>query len=187
MIPSFIGEHKAECGLTAAGLGLGAIAGREIYKKTPSLMTKTVYENGKQTTTITNRFIDYVVSSYKKDLYSNINPHTERSWLNKQISIMKETAYDAKANPAANKWRFQQIYDLGVDYLTGRKRINPEDMGLAKRGANAISYGRKLEKAQTIGACAIITGAMFLLGKLAYDKIKNIKNNNKTQKNTEIN
>jgi len=184
MITSFIGEHKTECGLTAAGLGLGAIAGREIYKRTPSLMTKTIYENGKQKTTITNRFIDCVVNSYKKDLFSNIDPHTERSWLNKQVSIMKDSAYDAKANPAANKWRFQQVYDLGMDYLTGRKRISPEDMGLAKRGANAITYGRKLEKAQTIGACAVLTGALFLFGKLAFDKIKNIKNTKKTSFDT---
>ena len=129
MIVSSIKEHKQECGLAAAGAGLGMFIGKNIYKNAPSSMAKGVYQNGERKTVITNRFVDYTLKAYKKNLYSHIDSHTERAWLNRQISTMKQAAYEAKANPAKDGWRFQQVYDYGVDYLTGRRPVDKGNLG----------------------------------------------------------
>lgn len=174
MITSHIFEHKTEYGLGAISCGIGAFVGSKVYKSMPSDLVKSVYKNGKQQDDITNKFIDCVVKSYKKDLYSKVETNTPKDWYKKQIETMKASANSAKADPA-NKWTFQKIYDLGVDFLNGKKIINSEDTGLAKRGANAILYGRKVQKAKTVLTGAILACGIFALGDLAVKKFKNNK------------
>lgn len=177
MIVSNIFEHKTELGLGAIGCGLGAFIGNRIYKNTPSNLVNTVYSNGKNKDLITDHFINCVVSSYKKDLFSRVDAHTERSWFQNQIAIMKKSALEAKADPS-NRWHFQQIYDLGSDLLSG-KIINSEDIGLARKGADAISYGRKLQKTKMITAGMLIVGGIFVLGGFVANKFKKNDKNTK--------
>lgn len=175
MIVSSIKDYKQECGLAAAGAGLGMFIGKNIYKNIPSSMAKVVYQNGERKTVITNRFVDYTLKAYKKNLYSHIDSHTERAWLNRQISTMKQAAYEAKANPAKDGWRFQQIYDYGVDYLTGRRPVDKGNLGLAKRGANAIKYGNKVEKRFLMGGCAVLCAAVLVGLKVGISKFIDYK------------
>lgn len=176
MLPSFIGEHKQDAGIFAAGAGAGALIGREVYKHTPTGMTRIVIEEGKKKEYITNRFINYARDVSKKDIFSTIDPHTERSWVKHKLETINKTASRAKTNPkGGERWQFQKIYNLGIKFMTDRKEVAKEDLGLAKRGANAIYHGRATEKRNTIAICAAALGILCLAAKKGIEKYKELK------------
>lgn len=176
MLPSVVREHKTDIGLAAAAGGLGALAGNQIYKVTPDKMIRYVEEGGRKKAYITNRFIDYAAKVSKKDLFSQIDPHTERSWIKQKLEIINKNASKAKTNPKnGERWSFQKIYNLGIKYISDRGDIAQEDLGLAKRGASAIYHGRAIEKRNTQFACAAICAAAALLIKKGIEKYKECK------------
>lgn len=177
MTSSFIGDHKADIGLASIGAGVGAFAGKQIYNYVPTKMVRYVQEGKKTTPYVTDRFIKYAESVSLKDLYSHIDPHTDRSWLNTTKETIKKNALKAKANPkGGERWQFQKIYNLGVKYMTQRGDISKQDLGLARRGANAIYYGRKVEMRNWMVGCAAIGFGAVLLIKKGLEKYKELQN-----------
>ena len=176
MTPPIITEHKGDIGFMAAGAGIGAVAGNAAYKKTPSEMVKYIREDGNVRTYITNKYIDYAKKVSIKDCYSQVDPHTKRQWLKEKISAIKKQAATAKNAPNSDERKLlQKTYDLGIEFLTNRKNVPVEDEMLAKRGANAISYGRKVEKHKYIAKYALIGALIALAGKKIYEKYNELK------------
>lgn len=183
MLPSPIREHKTEIGLAAAAGGLGALAGGQVYKVTPDKMIRYVEEGGRKKAYITDKFINYAAKVSKKDLFNQIDPHTERSWIKQKLEIIGKNASKAKTNPKnGERWHFQKIYNLGIKYISNRGDVAKEDIGLAKRGANAIYYGRAVEKRNTQLACAAICATAALLIKKGIEKYKEYKAEGKNVK-----
>ncbi len=182
MLPPVIGEHKADIGLAACGAGAGAYIGKKLYKNVPTKMVRYVQEGTKVKEVITDDFINYAKKVSEQDLFSRIDPHTERSYLTHKLETIKKNASRAKTNPKGpERWQFQKIYDLGVQFMTNRGGISKDDIGLAKRGANAIYYGRKIEKSGVIAKCAIIGGLIGIGIKNGISKFRDYKE--KTQIN----
>ena len=176
MTPPIITEHKGEIGFITAGAGIGAIAGNAAYKKAPSEMVKYIREDGNAGAYITNKYIDYAKKVSIKDCYNQVDPHTKRQWLKKKVDTVKKQAATAKSTPNSDERNLlQKTYDLGIEFLTNRKNVSAEDEILAKRGANAILYGRKVEKHKYIAKYALIGALIGFAGKKIYEKYKELK------------
>ncbi len=181
MIPPVITEHKGDIGIVAAGAGAGALLGNYAYTKTPTKMTRQIVQDGVKKTVITNRYIDYAKKVSIEDAYKNMDPHVKRTWLEGKLGIIKEQATNAKYVPKSNDRRMlQKTYDLGIKFLTDRQNVPIEDEILAKRGANAISYGRMIERRNSIMLFAVIGGMVALAGKKIFEKYNEMKAENKS-------
>ncbi len=176
MIPAIIGENKPEAFTFAIGAGAGAYAGSQIYKTTPDKMTVTILKDDKKVKLVTDKFIDYARKVAEKDVFSAIDPHTERNWINEKLGIIRRATSRAKINPKGpEREQFQKIYDTGVLFLTARDEVHPEDIGLARRGANAITYGNKVAKRNIMLVCALAVGTFLLAGKKFLENFKENK------------
>ncbi len=181
MIRAFVKEHRGDICCTAAGAAAGALAGNCVYKNTPAKMVRLVQDGANKREIITDKFVNYAKKVSIKDFYDHVDPHTDRNWLENKISIIKRQAAAAKANPKGfERKQFQKIYDLGVKFLTDRQSVPGEDAVLAKRGANAIVCGRKIEKRNCVVSCALIGGAALFAVKKLYDKYKSSKESGKS-------
>lgn len=183
MIPPVITEHKGDIGAMAAGAGAGVLLGTYAYTKLPTRMVRETVKDGVKKTVITNKYIDYAKKVSIKDAYKNMDPHVKRTWLEGKLGIIKEQATNAKYVPDSNDRKMlQKTYDLGIKFLTDRRNVPIEDEILAKRGANAISYGRFAEKRGTIVAFALAGSLIALAGKKIVEKYKELKAENKSFK-----
>ena len=183
MIPPVITEHKGDIGITALGAGAGALVGNYVYAKTPTKMVRQTIVDGVKKNVITNKYIDYAKKVSIKDVYKNMDPHVKRTWLESKIGIIKEQATNAKYVPdSSDRKMLQKTYDLGIKFLTDRQSVPLEDEILAKRGANAISYGRFAERRASVIKYAAILGLITLAGKKIFEKYNALKAENKTFK-----
>lgn len=176
MIPSIKGESKADTGIFAAGALAGVFAGQKISEIIPDGMTATIYKNDRLETHITDKFIKCAQKVSENDLFRHVDPHTERNWFRTKHNIIIQNASKAKMHPKSNeRYEFQRIYNLGMQFFTNRNEIAKEDIGLAKRGAKAITYGKNLTKTKTCITCAVIFGTAFLAIKKIRDKMQSKK------------
>lgn len=183
MIPPVITEHKGDIGIIAAGAGAGALLGNYAYTKTPTKMVRETVVDGVRKNVITNKYIDYAKKVSIKDAYENMDPHVKRTWLEGKLGIIKEQATNAKCiQNSTDRKLLQKTYDLGIKFLTDRQNVPMEDMVLAKRGANAISYGRFAERRASVVKFAAIGGLIALAGKKIVEKYNSLKAEDKSVK-----
>ncbi len=182
MLPPIIADNKQECGIVAAGTLLGYNMGNMLYKRTNNQMAK-AYQNGNLTNyKITDKFINNSAKVLKQDVFRNAKAGEHRHELQAKCKEIELTAARAKANDKELRAHFQKMYDLGLDYIYGRKEILSEDKFLAQKGARAIKYGQKIDKRNKIIACSVLISAGLLTIKKIADNLTYKKQKTPNQK-----